>query len=1025
MSEPKLISPLLDGFVMGSPISSHNGVVCCPAMKTDSDDKYIVKIISIPASQVKLDALLLAGAFHDRDSALAYFRELADGVVEEAVLLQRLSRLEGFLSYDSWQVVPMENGETGYDVYLIGSYRSTLERHLNRKPMTHLGAVNLGLDLCAALAVCRRSGFLYTDLKPSNIYICGDHEYRIGDLGFIDMSSLAYASLPEKYLSTYTAPEITDAYSALNETLDIYAAGLVLYQVYNNGVLPFEGRAPAEQLPPPEYADYEMAEIIAKACAVNPEDRWQSPVEMGQALVAYMQRNSIDDTPIVPPAIPVELDPEPVETLAEAEDDPSVDALIAEVDQMLDIPDSSEDEPEETAICEEEAVASEPEESVPATDMPSEEETPGETTEQEAEISEETEEAEEPDEAEESEETEESKPEISFAAEAAVLQEELGVSEEVSHILAQADDLIAHETPEPVVAPEPVEIVIPMPVPQEAESPAEEDIPATEEVESEDIPSSDTAVADEKPDFIEDEEDDGDYEYPYPYKPAKKSRGWLIALIVVILLAGIATAGYMLYENYYLQPVLGISLDGEEDHLTVHLNSQIDDELLTVFCTDTYGNTMKASVHNGKATFDNLKPNTRYKVYVEISGFHKLVGVTNDVHVTPAQTTIVDFNAVTGSEDGSVILNFTVQGPDTSDWTVTYSTEGEAEKSVSFSGRMVVVEGLTVGKDYTFRLEPATELYIIGEDTITYTASAVILAENLVIEGFRNQAMTVTWNAPEGASVENWYVRCYNDAGYDKTITVSDTRATFENLDVSTAYTVEVTAIGMTQSSRTYVSAKSVTIQSVDFVDTDPNQLTVNWVYEGTAPAGGWLLLYTIDDSTEQQVIQCAGESGVISPLIPGSRYSVTIKPVSGSTVFGGSGTYTAPDAETFSGYMLSAADMDFRMCKTPENPEWGEADVPAADYTTVFPAGSKASFAVRLNHEYITSSDQIVTLFVIRSADGAVVSTATQSRTWTSMWYRGFGRIDIPAIPQTAGAYTIEVYFNSALATAQSFTVE
>jgi hypothetical protein len=112
-------------------------------------------------------------------------------------------------------------------------------------------------------------------------------------------------------------------------------------------------------------------------------------------------------------------------------------------------------------------------------------------------------------------------------------------------------------------------------------------------------------------------------------------------------------------------------------------------------------------------------------------------------------------------------------------------------------------------------------------------------------------------------------------------------------------------------------------------------------------------------------------------------------------------------------------------MCKTPENPEWGEADVPAEDYTTVFPAGSKASFAVRLNHEYITSSDQIVTLFVIRSADGAVVSTATQSRSWTSMWYRGFGRIDIPAIPQTAGAYTIEIYFNGALATAQSFTVE
>lgn len=1020
MSEPKLISPLLDGFVMGSPISSHDGVVCCPAMKADSDDKYIVKIISIPASQVKLDALLLAGAFHDRDSALAYFRELADGVVEEAVLLQRLSRLEGFLPYENWQVVPMENGETGYDIYLVGTYRPTLERHLRRKPMTHLGAVNLGLDLCAALAVCRRSGYLYVDLKPGNIFICDDHEYRIGDLGFIDLSSLAYASLPEKYLSAYTAPEITDAYSALNETLDIYAAGLVLYQVYNNGILPFEGRAPAEELPPPEYADYEMAEIIAKACAVNPEDRWQSPVEMGQALVAYMQRNSIDDTPIVPPAIPVEPDPEPVEVLAEEDDEPSVDTLIAEVDQVLDAPVSPVEESDEAEICEETAEISEPEEPTSIQEESSEEEIADENPEQEAEIVEETQETE------VAEEAEEAEAEVAFAAEAAALQEELGVSEEVSQILAQADDLIAHEAPEPVVAPEPVEITIPAPVSQEAVSPAEENAPvAPSETEADDTKSPDAPAPEAEPASVAEEDDDEDYEYPYSRAPRKKHRGWLIALVLVILLAGIATAGYMYYENYYLQPILGISLEGQEDHLTVYLSSQIEDELLTVFCTDTYGNTMKASVRNGKATFQDLKPNTRYKVYVEISGFHKLIGVTNDVHVTPAQTTIVDFNAVTGSEDGSVILNFTVQGPETNDWTVTYSAEGEEEKSVSFSGRMVVVNGLTVGKEYTFHLEPATELYIIGEDTITHTASAVILAENLVIEGFHNNAMTVTWNAPEGAAVESWYVRCYNDAGYDKTITVTETKAIFEELDIATAYTVEVTAVGMTQSSRTYVSANSVTIQSVDFVDSNPNQLTVSWTYEGTAPAGGWLLLYTIDGSSEQQVIQCTGESGVISPLIPGSQYSITIQPASGSTVFDGSAEYTAPAAEAFSGYMLSAADMDFRMCKTPENPEWGEADVPAEDYTTVFPSGSKASFAVRLNHEYITSSDQIVTLFVTRSADGAVVSTATQSRTWTSMWYRGFGRIDIPALPQTAGDYTLEIYFNGALVTTQGFTIE
>ena len=111
-------------------------------------------------------------------------------------------------------------------------------------------------------------------------------------------------------------------------------------------------------------------------------------------------------------------------------------------------------------------------------------------------------------------------------------------------------------------------------------------------------------------------------------------------------------------------------------------------------------------------------------------------------------------------------------------------------------------------------------------------------------------------------------------------------------------------------------------------------------------------------------------------------------------------------------------------MCKTPDNPEWGRYDVPAQDYKTTFQSGENASFAVYLNHAYNTSSDIIVTLFVIRDAEGKVVSTATQSRTWTSMWYRGFGRINIPAIPTDAGNYSVEIYFNGAHVYTQNFSI-
>ena len=93
MSEPKVISPLLDGFAIGVSMSSRSGVCCCPAIKEISDKRYIVKIISIPASQVQLDALLLTKAYKDPADALEYFKSQADSILEEAAFLLKLFKL--------------------------------------------------------------------------------------------------------------------------------------------------------------------------------------------------------------------------------------------------------------------------------------------------------------------------------------------------------------------------------------------------------------------------------------------------------------------------------------------------------------------------------------------------------------------------------------------------------------------------------------------------------------------------------------------------------------------------------------------------------------------------------------------------------------------------------------------------------------------------------------------------------------------------------------------------------------------
>lgn len=994
MSELKLISPMLDHFLMGDPMSDHHGVRCCPAMERDSDKKYIVKIISIPASQMQLDALLLAGAYKDSASAMEYFKDLSDEVGKEAQTLQQLSKLEGFVPYENWQIVPMEN-EIGYDVYLLSPYKHSLQRFFRKHTMTHLGAVNLGLDLCAAMAVCRRAGMLYVDLKPGNIFLSQDQEYRVGDLGFIPLDFLKYASLPEKYRSAYTAPEIKDAFSSLNPTIDIYAIGLILYQAFNGGVLPFDGQAPEEPLPPPPYADYEMAEIILKACAPKPEDRWQTPLEMGQAIVSYMQRNGANDTPIVPPPAAVDASvpaAEEVPADTQSTEEPKQKEISGEPETVPPAS-GSEDPLLEQIIREVNTGSLAAEEPVPDSTVLAEEEDAADLRFMEEMVSDET------------------APDESTAAN--VEYHEL--SDEISDILTQADELIAHETPDPVIAPEPIDVPVPPPIALTIDEASEDEVPETITGIEQDV-SEDTAV-----------------ELPQEKAAKKKNRSPrnkdILKKVVrttaaLLVIAALLYGGYYFYRNYYLLTVSNLQLDGTEDQLTVRVTADIDESLLSVVCKDTHGNVSTSPVSNGTAQFGDLNPNTQYQISLEVTGFHKLVGLTSGSYNTPPQTNIIQFNATTGSEDGAVLLNFTVDGKEPEQWSVVYSAEGEEEQTVTFAGHMVTIRNLVLDKEYTFRLTSTASLYIVGNDQITYTPTALVYAQNLTITSCQNASLTATWEAPEDHSVSSWVVRCYNEYGYDQTITTEDTQAVFSDIDVTKGHTVEVTAEGMMVGTHTYITDNAVTVSNIQTDVSEPSQIGITWDFAGAAPEGGWLLLYTIDNIERQEVVPCEGNSAVIIPMVPAAHYEFTLQTASGATVFDGTFSLDTPKASTFNSYLLTADDLDFTMCLTPDKEDWTYKDVPDDDITNTFQPGQKASFMLKVYKNYSYDAKDMLTLFVIRDESGNLISTASVTRPWSSMWHSARCELDVPSLPDTPGSYTITIYFNGAYAGEESFTI-
>ncbi len=1004
LSEPKRISPLLDDFDMGAPMSEHHGVQCCPAMRRDSDEKYIVKVISIPASQVQLDALLLTGAYADSAAALEYFRRLSGDTVKQAQALEKLSKLEGFLPYQSWQVVQKE-GEVGFDVYLLGTYKRSLEKFFKRETMTQLGAVNLGLDLCAAMAVCRHTGLLYVDLKPGNIFLSDDQEYRVGDLGFVPLNSLKYASLPERYRSSYTAPEMDDPMATLNTTVDIYAIGLILYQAYNGGVLPQRTQAPDEPLPPPPYADYEMAEIILKACAPKPEDRWQSPAQMGQALVSYMQRNGANNVPIVPPPVEVSQS-EPVQPEAPVETDDAV------LEQILSQQDGSETLPD---VPETESVTADTEDTQSVSDDDAG------VQDAEADISDLT--------FLDEMTSDETAPDDSTVAEAEYDE----LSDETSDILSQADDLIAHDAPGPVVAPEAIDVPIPPPIvledeepdmPEAADSPLDSESSDSEQTPQQIEPPPAEQTEPQLPDAEEAEIEEPEDEETALLRKRRKTR-IRATCITLLVLAVLALGAFAFYRFYYLVPVNSLALTGTESRLTVEVSADIDESLLSVVCKDTHGNAVTVPVKDGRAVVENLNPNTQYQITLSVSGVHKLTGNTTANYNTPVQTNIVQFNATTGTEDGSVILKFYVDGKQPDEWKLLYSAEGEQEKSMTITSNMATVKGLTVGKQYTFRLTSDTPLYIVGQSEITYTATKIVYAQDIRLDAYDAGNLSVSWRAPEGVVVEGWTAHCYGGDNFDQTIDVAEPRAAFTGLDPAKEYTVDVVANGMAIGSHIYVPANPINITAFTADTTDPAKLSLTWTHTGDAPKGGWLLLYTVDGG-DQQVVPCDGTTASISPMVPNADYAFTLQAADGANVFGGTLEVHAPDAPEYDSdvYNISASKIYPEMCRTPDVEDWDYYDLSGSDYTNTFQVGEKASFLLTVYSYYNYDSTNIVTMFVIRDAQGKLVSYDTSVRPFREMWYNSRCELDIPNMPATPGEYTISVYFDGAKAFDDTFTV-
>ncbi|MGN9760424.1 Stk1 family PASTA domain-containing Ser/Thr kinase [Streptomyces sp. SD31] len=257
------------------------------------------------ALDTRLDRVLALKVMHP---ALAVDGVFVDRFIREAKSVARLAHPNVVQVFDQ--------GTDGSYVYLAMEYVAgcTLRDVLReRGALQPRAALDILEPVLAALGAAHRAGFVHRDMKPENVLIGDDGRVKVADFGLV-RSVDTVTSTTGAVLGTvsYLAPEQIEQPGAADARVDVYACGVVLYEMLT-GDKPHDGDSPAvvlykhlhEDVPPPSAIvpglAYELDELVASATARTPDLRPYDAV----ALLAQARETraalSADQLDAVPP----------------------------------------------------------------------------------------------------------------------------------------------------------------------------------------------------------------------------------------------------------------------------------------------------------------------------------------------------------------------------------------------------------------------------------------------------------------------------------------------------------------------------------------------------------------------------------------------------------------------------------------------------------------------------------------------------------------------------------------------------
>ena len=283
-------------------------------------ERAALKHISIPQSDSEIDSLRGEGL--DGESITETFKDQARDIVNEYKLMKKLNDCPNVVSCDDVAFVQQDDGY-GWDIFIKMELLTPLLKSLgDGRDTPEAQVIALGKDMCRALCACRKYNIIHRDIKPQNIFVSDAGLYKLGDFGIARTKTMTSTGTAKIGTYDYMAPEVFHA-QRYGAGADLYSLGMVLYWLLNRRRCSFQPvekqrltledketarkrRMDGEEIPAPAHGSEELKQIVLKACAFDPKDRYQSAEEMLRDLEALSGKGAVPapEPPAARPMMP-------------------------------------------------------------------------------------------------------------------------------------------------------------------------------------------------------------------------------------------------------------------------------------------------------------------------------------------------------------------------------------------------------------------------------------------------------------------------------------------------------------------------------------------------------------------------------------------------------------------------------------------------------------------------------------------------------------------------------------------------